>query len=284
MKKGAGKVLPFTRLNMTSKPVRETEKMNLLFHPSWSLPIEDQYVYRFFNNHLPPLQTIGLQEVTLNERTEGIDATVFIRNGTKKPVSFQEETLVLYSGTERVAREKFQLHTLGEIPPQTNMPWTFFFRREIILVDQPVNKDNWTVSFEQQNEPKQITLDLEDSWQQSMSLNGKEQLLKLIETLKEPTEDTISFQGLQLYEKKNALVLIFIVHNTTNEDIFLNELTCTVFNSQKETIAKGTFHLGGLQIKKNTSKPWSLIFSPEQTLTNQYNPFQKWSILITETS
>lgn len=277
-------MLPFTRLSVTSKPVQGTEKMNLLFHPSWSLPIEDQYVYRFFNNHLPPLQTIELQEITFSERPEGIDVTVFIRNGTKKPVSFQEETLILYSDTERVAREKFQLHPLGELPPKTNMPWTFFFRREIMLIDRQVNKDNWSISFEQQNKPKQITLDLENSWQQSMTLKGREQLLKLIETLKEPTENTISFQGLQLYKKHNALVLIFIVHNTTNEDIVLNELACTIFNSQKEVIAKGIFHLEGLQVKKNTSKPWSFIFSPEQILTNQYNPFQKWSISITETS
>ncbi|WP_062199975.1 SLAP domain-containing protein [Massilibacterium senegalense] len=274
-------MLPFTRLTITPQPVSTNNEMMLSIHPSWNLSTEDTYVYRFLNRHLPPVSGIELAEMNLKQTERGIYTTVFIRNGTSKSLSLQEETLVLYRGSDRVAREKFNFQTIGELPPFSNRPWTFFFRKEILLLDVPMNDKNWTLSFESRDEDFSLSLDLENSWQHSMSASGLKRLLKLIDTLKKPKQGTLSFEGLQFYEKNGAMVLLFLIRNATDKDYFLSTIRCTVIDDDKRPIAVGTFDLGSLRIHPKTSKPWSLIFSNEQILTKIFNPFKKWSISIT---
>lgn len=274
-------MLPFTRLTILPQPVPSNKEMTLSIHPSWNLSIEDTYVYRFLNRHLPPVSSLELTEMDLKQTERGIYTTVFIRNGTSASLSLQEETLVLYRGSERVAREKFNFQTIGELPPFSNRPWTFFFRKEMLLLDVPINDENWTLSFESKDEDLSLSLDLENSWQHSMSSSGLKRLLKLIDTLKKPKPGTLSFEGLQFYEKNETMVLLFLIRNATDKDCFLSTIHCTVMDEQKQPIAVGTFDLGSLRIHPKTSKPWSLIFSNEQILTKNFNPFKKWSISIT---
>ncbi|KAB2336769.1 accessory Sec system S-layer assembly protein [Cytobacillus depressus] len=260
----------------------ETEiETALSFHPSWNLPAEQQYVFRFLNNELEPLKPnqISLSGIEVGEGSGGIEVTAFVRNSLQKAIQLEEATLLLLDKESQViARHKFDLSELGEIPGKSSRPWVFVFPQESLKVTE-FSKENWTLAFELR---KKHSLDLEESWQKGLSEDAKKQLENIVNSTEPPKEGEINIMGLQAkLDDEGSLHTTIFIRNGTDKDIQIEQLPLQVIDASGEVAAQGGFTLNDFEVKANTSKPWTFIF-PKDNIKKDQPDLSKWIIKINQ--
>jgi accessory Sec system S-layer assembly protein len=252
----------------------ETE---LSLHPSWNLPLEQQYVLRFLNNELKPLKPnqISLSGIDLARETDYVIVSAFVRHSLSKPIKLEKATLLLLSPDNKIiARKQFDLEELGEIPAKSSRPWHFIFENSILKTDEIPN-EGWKLAFELK---PQHRLDLEESWEQSLSDEDKEKLRQLVAQLEPPKPGEVNFLGLQakLTEEHELHVTVFI-RNGSEQNIQIQQLPLQVEDASGEVIARGGFTLDHFEVKANTTKPWTFIF-PKELVQKTSPDLSKWKV------
>ena len=252
----------------------ETE---LSLHPSWVLSTEQTYVYRFLNNELAPLKPNQISLAGTELRREGDDllAITFVRNSLSKAITFEKVMLILLDADKQpIARHEFDMSELGELPGKSSRPWQFIFPKSSILKEEFSTTD-WTIAFEIKGKH---SLDLEESWNSSLSIEDKEKLQKIVDSLTPPKEGEVNFMGLQASRHENGdLHVTVLIRNGSPKTISIQQLPLQVRDASKEVIAKGGFQLDNLQVVANTTKPWTFIF-PASLVTKNDIDLSSWSI------
>lgn len=270
-------------LNESEEQVNDeaTVETELSLHPTWTMSTEQNYVYRFLNNELEPLKPnqISLSGIELHEDGDNLVAIAFVRNSVNKPITFNNTTLLLLDQDKQlIARHEFNLEELGELPANSSRPWQFLFPKETI-VKRDFLKSDWTLAFE--IKPKH-SLDLEESWNSSLSAEGKEQLQRIVDGLTPPKEGEVNFMGLQASKKENGdLHITVLIRNGSLNTINIQQLPLQVFDAQDELVAKGGFQLNDLEVKGNTTKPWTFIF-PASLVIKAEPDLSRWKVAAIE--
>ncbi|MFS0783713.1 accessory Sec system S-layer assembly protein [Bacillus sp. 1P06AnD] len=258
--------------------VAEDIDTDLSIHPSWDVPEEQGYVYRFMNNELAPLKPnqISLAPIELHKDENGqLIAIAFVRNSLAKPITFEEVTLLLLDSEQQpIARNEFNMAELGELPGRSSRPWQFIFPVGTIMQDE-YNTNDWTLAFE--IKPKH-SLDLEESWNSSLSTEDKEKLRNLVDDLTPPKEGEVNFMGMQASKRENGdLHVTVLIRNGSPKNITIQQLPLQVTDAKNEIVAKGGFQLNDLEVKANTTKPWTFIF-PANILIKDDMDLSTWKI------
>jgi accessory Sec system S-layer assembly protein len=255
----------------------------LSIHPSWDLPNEQQYVFRFLHNELEPLKPnqISLSGIEINNvpSGNGIEVTAFIRNSLSKALKMGNVTLILFDENDKpVARNTYDFGIIGEIPAHSSRPWAFHFPANT-LVTKEFSRDNWTLAFELQGSNVH-SLDLDDRWNESLSDDQKKNLEEIFNRMPLPKKGQVNFMGFQANQAENRdLTVSLFIQNGHNQDFHLEQLPLVVKDQSGEVIAEGTFKLGEFVVKANTSKPWSFHF-PANLLKKEQLDLTSWSIEI----
>ncbi|MGX1982280.1 accessory Sec system S-layer assembly protein [Thermolongibacillus altinsuensis] len=264
-------------LNEQSEQNEQSEsevKTELSLHPLMQVSVEQKYYYQFLNNELPPLKPnqISLSGIELKKENDRYVVTAFVRNSLEKAIRFEETTLLLIGPNgEMLGRKTFDLSELGELPPRSSRPWRFVFN-ESDMIAREVPTTGWKLAFELR---KPHSLDLEESWEKSLAEADKEKLEQLVRTLKPPKPGEINFMGLQAaLNAEGNLVVTMLIRNGSNKNIQIEQLPLVVEDASKEVVARGGFTLN-LEVKANTSKPWTFIF-PKSLLLKENIDLSQW--------
>ncbi|RSK28683.1 accessory Sec system S-layer assembly protein [Bacillus sp. HMF5848] len=236
-------------------------KTELSIPSAWKLSVEDKYYFQFLNNELSPLREgqLSLSGLDIKQDQGSFVVTAFIRNALKKPISLGATSIGLLDKDENILAEKvFNLEKVEKIPAKSSRPWRFIFTKDELRTDE-LPEEGWKIAFDMR---RQNTLDLDESWERSLTPDSKAQLVKLVETLEVPKRGEIKFVPLQAQVQKNGdLHVSLLIRNGNNKSITLKQLPLIVEDAQGDVLAEGGFNLGNFQIKGNTSKPWTFIFS-----------------------
>lgn len=268
-------------LNSEFEEGRESEvETELSLSPSWNLPEEDIYVYRFMNNDLRPLRPnqISLSGIELQKIDNQVAVSAFVRSSLNKKVKFEKTKLLLMmeDGT-KLARKEFDLSELGELPENSSRPWGFVFdEKDIIVPVDDIPAEGWTLAFELQDSAQKHSLDLADSWQKSLATEDVDKLKELTDSLNPPKPGEVNFLGLQaqLAEDGNLHVTL-LIRNGNTKNITLEKLPLEIIDASGEVVARGGFTLDQFEIKANTSKPWTFIF-PKAMVTKENIDLSTW--------
>lgn len=243
----------------------------LSIHPDWSLPREDEYAFRFLNNECPPLKPNQLSLSGINLYKEGNDYRVnaFIRHSLSKNIRLSETTLILLGeNNELLGRKLFNLEELGELPPKSSRPWNFVFTSND-LFKQDLPQQGWKLAFEIK---QKHSLDLDENWEKSLSQEAKQSLVNLVEQLTPPEKGEVNFMGLQAtYADNGDFHVTLLIRNGSDKNITLQQLPLEVTDANSTLIAKGSFNLNDLEVRSNTSKPWTFIFPSSLVCTSKEN-------------
>ncbi|WP_137792023.1 accessory Sec system S-layer assembly protein [Bacillus sp. E(2018)] len=253
-------------LNETIDTGSEDEIETALYYsPAYEPAQELKYVYQFMNLELSPLKPnqISLAGVDLKqgEHINGAVVTSFIRNSLNKGIQLQEMPLLLLGAEgKKLARKVFDLSVVGEIPAHSSVPWLFSFSGEDLMVEGELPKTGWKLAFELKTQKKH-TLDLAESWANSLPEQDKERLHQLVDGMAAPKPGEINFMGLQAKKSEDDhLHITMLIRNGSDKNIQLQQLPLEVVDASGEVIAKGGFALTDFEVKANTSKPWTFIF------------------------
>ncbi|UII55634.1 accessory Sec system S-layer assembly protein [Cytobacillus spongiae] len=250
---------------------------DLSLHPSWNIQSEQMYVLRFLNNELPPLKPnqISLSGIEIRPDQAGVEVTAFVRNSLTKSIKFQEVNLLLLdSNKEVIAKHTFDLSELGDLPAKSSRPWSFLFPASALLKSE-FEKEGWTIAFELK---KKHQLDLHETWEQSIALEEKEKLEKLVQSIQPPKQGEVNFMGIQAKSADSGeLHVTVLIRNGHDKNMNIQQLPLQVEDASGEVIAKGGFKLDNFEIKANTSKPWTFIF-PSSLVTKEKPDLSKWKV------
>ncbi|CUA80785.1 accessory Sec system S-layer assembly protein [Anoxybacillus suryakundensis] len=248
----------------------------LSIHPLMSLTAEQKYYFQYVNNELPPLKKnqVSLSGIEWKKEDDRYIVTALIRNALDKAIRF-DQTRLLFIGTndEIISRKTFQLSEMGEIPPRSSRPWFFVFNKHELLLDK-IPRFGWKLSFELR---KKHSLELDDSWENSLSEEDKKELERLVRSLPRLGENEVNIVGLQATtDEEGNLVVGLLIRNGNQKDIQFKKLPLVVEDASGEVIARGLFTLD-LQIKANTSKPWTFIF-PKSLILKEKIDLRQWQV------
>lgn len=251
-------------------------KTDLSFHPHMSISTEQKYYFQFLNNELPPLKPnqLSLSGIELKKENGRYIVTAFIRHTLNQSLSLGEAPLLLIGPNgELLGRKVFSLHELGELPPNSSRPWSFTFLETDLFVEE-LPETGWKLAFEIK---KPHALDMEESWEKSLSDEDKQKLEQLVRSLAPPKEGELNFMGLQAkMGEDGSLIVTLLIRNGSYKNVRLEKLPLVVEDANKEIVARGAFSLQ-LEVKANTSKPWTFIF-PKSLLTKEHIDLSAWRV------
>ncbi|WP_028393511.1 accessory Sec system S-layer assembly protein [Bacillus cihuensis] len=253
-------------LNETDVQTDEEIITELSIHPEWNLSSEQNYVYRFLNNELAPLKPnqISLSGIELRPENNEVAAIAFVRNSLNKAITFEEvKLLLLDENKETIASHSFDMSVLGELPARSSRPWMFVFPADTVL-KKDFSTKNWTIAFELKAKHR---LDLAESWEKGLPEAERKKLKKYVEQIDPPREGEVNFLGLQAKKSENGdLHVTILIRNGHNKNVKIEKLPLEMIDASKEVVAKGGFSLDDLEIKANTTKPWTFIFPAAMVL------------------
>lgn len=259
-------------------------KPTLYFHPTWGNIIQEQkYIYQFLHKELPSLQEnqVSLSGIEVTKLDGDYAVSAFIRSSVTKPIHFEEVTLLLLNKEEKLcARKKFDLSVLGDIPSNVNMPWVFLFEQET-LTEEALSDTDWQLAFELKSKHR---LDFDPTWEEQLPEQNKEALRNFVEELTPPKEGEVNFLGLQAAQKENGdFQVTLLIRNGCKHTLQLEQLPLHIMDASGEIVAKGAFTLSNLEIKANTTKPWSFIF-PASSVIKKDMDLSTWKAIVPQES
>lgn len=255
-------------------------KTSLSFPDNVKVTDEERYYFQFLNNELSPLKEnqISLSGVELKVDNGNVYVTAFVRNSLPKGIRFDQETTLLLIGPneEVIARKAFDLSGLGEIPAESSRPWLFLFEERYVSITE-IPQTDWKLAFELKKAKGPHALDLEESWEKALAEPDKEKLENLVKDMTPPKPGEVNFMGIQAKQAEDDgnLHVTLLIRNGSERNIQLQQLPLIVEDATHEIIAKGGFQLDSLEIKANTSKPWTFIF-PKELLLKEKLDLSQW--------
>ena len=259
-------------------------KTKLHFPANIKIGQEERYYFQFLNNELPLLKEnqISLSGIEVHSEENGnVLVKAFIRNSIAKGIRVQEPIPLLLLGPDGnvLARQVFDLTILGELPPESSTPWVFEFDSRNVR-EKEIPQTDWKLAFELKKEKGPHALDLEESWEKSLADTDKEKLEQLVKTIKPPKPGEVNFMGIQSrLDDEGALHVTLLIRNGSEKNVKLEQLPLNVEDASGEVIAKGAFKLEALEVKANTSKPWTFIF-PKELVLKEDADLSKWKAYV----
>jgi len=237
---------------------------SLSFHPDAPFQPEDRYYFQFLLNELPALKRnqVSISPIELKIENDVLHAQVFFRHSLEKAIRLEEtDLLILDSNGEVIAQKTFDLNELGELPSESARPWILDFEQSSLRIPiDRISTSDWQVAFKLK---KPHALELSKEWEVSLADEEKAKLKALVDGLTPPKINEVNLMGLQAQvNDSGSLVVSLLIRNGQEKNIDISQLPLKVSDASGEEIARGSFTLE-LQVKANTSKPWTFIFPPE---------------------
>jgi accessory Sec system S-layer assembly protein len=264
----------------TSQSTQEEEiETELSIHPNWNLPKEKEYVFRFLNNDLQPLKPnqISLAGVEVDKEEDAIHVTAFLRNSLSKVIKLEKAELLLLDKDETViASKEFDLGDLGEIPGNSSRPWMFIFEKETIVTNDTSLQEGWSLAFNVSS-LRPHRLDLERTWEESLPEVEKAKLEQIVERLPGLKPKEFNIIGLQAKMENGDLYTTILFRNGNPRAVQVEKLPLEVIDSQNTVVARAAFVLDNFEVKANTTKPWTFIFSKD-SIKKEDPDLSKWVV------
>jgi accessory Sec system S-layer assembly protein len=268
-------------LGENSESTGKEVKTKLYLPPQAGIGQEEKYYYQFINNELPLLKEnqISLSGIEVKKEGDRVFVKAFIRSSLAKAITFQEPVPLLLLGPdgEQLARQEFDLTTLGELPAESSMPNVFVFEKESVRASE-IPQTDWKLAFELKKPKQPHSLDLEESWEKSLAQTGKDKLEQLIKTITPPKPGEVNFMGIQAQmDESGSIHTTLLIRNGSEKNVKFEQLPLIVEDASGDQVAKGAFQFEGLEVKANTSKPWTFIFPKELVLKDDVD-LSKWKV------
>lgn len=253
---------------------------SLSIAPGWKVSKEQEYVLKFLSNDLPPLKADQLSlsgiEIDVDKGKGDWNVQAFFRTSLDRPIKLgKAELMLLDERHEVLASQEFDLSELGTLPAFSNRPWIFKFDQKNLNATEVPN-DQWSLAFNVQSLVPH-SLDLEPAWDEALPKEQKASLKELVKNLPALKPREVNITGFQSrFTDDGSLAVSIFIRNGHTKHIQLEKLPLEVLDARGEQVAKGAFKLNNLEVKANTSKPWTFIF-PKEMLKTETPDFSRWT-------
>ncbi|WP_025785971.1 accessory Sec system S-layer assembly protein [Sporosarcina sp. D27] len=255
----------------------------LSLHPSWELPQEQEYVFRFLANELETLKPnqISLSgiDIDIEPATGDFLVKAFFRSSLDQTITIGEVELMLMDEEGKtLGSQQFDLSELGEIAPRSARPWVFVFTKDNLFVEEPP-KENWKLAFNVQSMVPH-KLELEESWETSLPVEQKAALEEVVGNLPKLKPREVNIAGFQVGKQEDGSIAASVfIRNGHSKQINIEKLPLELIDATGEVVASGSFDIGSLPVNANTTKPWTFVY-PLEMVSKEDPDFSRWTIRV----
>lgn len=263
-----------------------TVKTSLNIPEDWNVLPKERYIYQFHHQKLPKIKSgqVSIQGLKFLGVNGELVVEAFIQNALPKSLRFEKiDLIVVDENGEQMAKKGFSLDDLVEFPPLSSTPWRFLFLKEDIL-SEATPSDNWKILFEIRNSSREEKLELEEAWENQLTVEQKEKLEDTLKGLPKLGADEVNFTGIGLRSFRNqSIEVTLLIRNGTSRAIQLEKLPLNLEDATGDLVCSGQFELPPLQMNPYTAKPWAFVF-PESLIMKEQPDFSKWRIFVQQSN
>jgi accessory Sec system S-layer assembly protein len=256
-------------------------KTKLSFHPSWDVPQEQEYVFRFLANDLVPLKpnqlSLAAIDIDVDSQNGNWNVKAFFRSSLPQAIEVGEVELLLIDKDDKLLGSKwFDFKELGTIPPESARPWVFTFEKEHLNTEE-VPGEGWKIAFNLVS-LRGHQLDLDEAWEKQLPQEQKELLEKIVAGLPELGKNEVNLTGLQIsLNDDQSLHASIFIRNGHSKAINLEQIPLEIIDANGKQVAKGSFKMDPvLTVEANSTKPWTFIF-PKELVNAEGADLSRWT-------
>ncbi len=232
---------------------------------------------------LPPIKEgeVNISTDFIFDLGDRYEASIFIRNGLKKSINFENVPFLIVNTNNEVLVEKiFNLREVGDVPALGVRPWKIYFEKsevnlgendlkELKIVFDTRIKAEETVKIEFENLPEGI---------QGEARRRFEKFLENLPLLRRG-EASISTYSVEK-TTDGGISTTIIIRNGANKEVNVEQVPLTIIDANENAVAAGMFYLDNVTINASKAKVYNFSFSKEE-LTKEEIDLSSWKVNFT---
>lgn len=230
---------------------------------------------------LPPIQEgqLNVSGIYLYDLEDKLEVKVYIRNGLSYNLNLNKIPFVITNSKGDVlAAQKFNLSSLGTLPPHSARPLKLYFDKENVKVDK-ILEDDWKIILEGEFNITSKVRPRYEGLPEDMDVKDKLVFDKFLEELPEMAEGEFSISTFSVGLQKNGNILVTaVIRNATNKPITIDKIPITVLDAKKRAVKSEKFTLDDFTVNPYRAKICNFAF-PTNVHPEEDTSLNDWSVV-----
>lgn len=195
---------------------------------------------------LPPIEEgqLNISGIYSYDLGEKLETKVYIRNGLSENLNLGNiPLLIINSKGETLARQVFNLESLGTLPPHSARPLKLYFDKKNVNVDS-ISLDDWQIVLDGKFDITTKVKTVYESLPEGIEVGDKLVFDKFLDELPELKEGEFSISTFSIGIQKDGNILVTsVMRNTTNQPIAIDKVPMTVIDANGRIVKSNLFKL-----------------------------------------
>lgn len=200
---------------------------------------------------LPPIKEgqLNVSGIYAYDMGEKLEVKVYIRNGLSEDVVLENIPMAIINSKDEVlARQTFNLKSLGTIPPKGARPLKIYFEKKNVFVEK-IPMDDWHVGFDTKiRAAKKVNVNYE-KLPKSIGIENKLVFDKFLRELPDLKEGDFSISTFSVgIEKDGNIIVTVVMRNGDTEPRGIKKIPVTVMDPKGNAVKSNLFELEDFQV------------------------------------
>lgn len=230
---------------------------------------------------LPPIKEgqLNISGIYLYDAGDKLEVKVYIRNGLSYNLNLNTIPLVITNSKGDVlAAQKFNLSSIGTLPPYSARPLKLYFDKENVKVDK-VPDDDWKIILEGELDVTSKVRPRYEGLPEDMDVKDKLVFDKFLGELSEMTAGEFSISTFSVGLQKNGNILVTaVMRNATDKPITIDKIPITVLDAKRRAVKSEKFTLNNFTVSPYRAKICNFAF-PTNVHPEEDTSLSDWSVV-----
>ncbi|WP_333860228.1 SLAP domain-containing protein [Clostridium sp.] len=230
---------------------------------------------------LPPIEEgqLNISGIYFYDVEDKLEVKVYIRNGLSYNLNLNKIPLVITNSKGDVlASQKFNLSSLGTLPPHSARPLKLYFDKKNVKVDK-INQDDWQVALDGEFNITSKVSPRYEGLPEDIDVKDKLVFDKFLEELPEMTEGEFSISTFSVGLQKNGNILVTaVMRNATDKPITIDKIPITVLDAKRRAVKSEKFTLNDFTVSPYRAKICNFAF-PTNVHPEEDTSLDDWSVI-----
>lgn len=230
---------------------------------------------------LPPIEEgqLNISGIYVYDLGKKFETKVYIRNGLSENLNLGNiPLLIINSKGETLARQIFNLNSLGTLPPHSARPLKLYFNKENVNVES-IPADDWSIVLDGNFNVTTTVNPIYESLPEGIDVEDKLVFDKFLEELPELKEGEFSISTFSVGVQKDGNILVTsVMRNATNRPMSIDKVPVTVLDAEKRIVKSNLFKLEDFVVNPDRARICNFAF-PTNVRPEEDVALQDWTVV-----
>ncbi|WP_411679078.1 SLAP domain-containing protein [Clostridium thailandense] len=229
---------------------------------------------------LPPIEEgqLNISGIYVYDLGKKFETKVYIRNGLSDDLKLGNiPLLIINSKGETLARQVFNLESLGTLPPRSARPLKLYFDKANVNVES-IPADDWSIVLDGKFDVTATIKPIFEGLPEDIDLEDKLVFDKFLEELPELKEGEFSISTFSIGIQKDGNILVTcVMRNATSRPMSIDKVPVTVLDAEKRIVKSNLFKLKDFSINSGRARICNFAF-PTNVRPEEDVALEDWTV------